>query len=95
MLSRQCFQTVSNLDSRSIEKNHNSVKGEKMAGRIKQVIDTIITERANGNEVVAHATKTKLVLKGINPDKYSASSHDDPVVMQRLQKMAHELGIGI
>lgn len=64
-----------------------------MAGKIKEMVDLIIEKRSNGNAAIAKVTKTKLVLKGINPDNYTASSTDDPQVMQKIRQVAEELGI--
>jgi hypothetical protein len=36
--------------------------------------------------------KTKMILKGINPGKYTQDSEDDPAVLQMLEGMAMELG---
>jgi hypothetical protein len=35
--------------------------------------------------------KTKLILKGINPNKYTLQSEDDPVVLGKLEKMIADL----
>lgn len=64
-----------------------------MAGKIKAMCDKIIAKRANGNPSIAKITKTKLVLKGVNPDKYDASSPDDPVIIDKLTQVAKELGV--
>lgn len=64
-----------------------------MAGQIKRMIDTIILERSKGNLTVATTTKTKIILKGINPDAYNAGSDDDPKVMARVRQIGAELGI--
>ena len=64
-----------------------------MAGRIKQLIDSIILKRAKGNQAIAQAVKAKFVLKGINPDIYSAGSADDPAVIKKLEILAKELGV--
>ena len=64
-----------------------------MPGKIKRTIDTIIAQRARGNAVIASTTRTKLVLKGINPSLYTATSPDDPVVLGKLSSLARDLGI--
>jgi hypothetical protein len=64
-----------------------------MPGKIKLMIDTTIAKRSKGNPTVALTTKTKLVLKGINPDRYTNTSEDDPVVIGKLEKIAAELGV--
>ncbi len=64
-----------------------------MAGKIKQLIDQIVEQRSAGDETIARTTRTKLVLKGINPSDYTASSADDPSVVQQLRDIANQLGI--
>lgn len=66
-----------------------------MAGKIKQVIDRIIEARSQGNETIATTTRTKLILKGINPDKFSSGSEDDPLVLDKLKQIAEEMGLTI
>lgn len=62
-----------------------------MAGKIRLLIDSIISQRAKDNPMLERVIKTKLILKGINPNKYNAVSEDDPVVIQKLEKMMQEL----
>jgi hypothetical protein len=62
-----------------------------MAGRIKQLIDHIISQRAQNNPMLERVIKTKLILKGINPNKYTLQSSDDPVIIEKLEKMMNEL----
>lgn len=62
-----------------------------MAGKIKQMIDSIIDQRAKDNPMLERVIKTKLILKGINPNKYTLQSEDDPVVLAKLEKMILEL----
>jgi hypothetical protein len=64
-----------------------------MPGKIKGMIDKIIAERAKGNITLINTTRTKLVLKGIDPDKFNAQSADDPAIMSKLQTLAQEMGI--
>jgi hypothetical protein len=64
-----------------------------MAGRIRKLADKIIEGRANGNQFIRETTKVKLILKGINPDKYDANSADDTVILDKLTKLAGELGV--
>lgn len=66
-----------------------------MVGRIKRMIDTIIEKRANGNQTIVNTTRTKLRLKGISPDNYTLTSEDDPVIIEKLNSLAKELGISI
>jgi hypothetical protein len=53
----------------------------------------IIQERSKGNPTIAFTTETKLVLKGINPDKWNDTSEDDPVVIDKLKQIGSEFGI--
>ncbi len=62
-----------------------------MAGKIRQMIDSIITQRAKDNPMLERVIKTKLILKGINPNKYTLQSEDDPIVIGKLEKMIAEL----
>lgn len=57
------------------------------------MIDTIIAQRAKGNPTIELTTKTKMILKGVNPDRYTNTSEDDPVAIGKLRKIAAELGV--
>lgn len=65
--------------------------GKKMAGKIKQMIDEIIEHQSKGNPAMVHFAKTKLTLRGINPDKFDAFSEDDPVIIAKLTALSNEL----
>jgi hypothetical protein len=62
-----------------------------MAGQIKYMIDNIIAQRAQGNKAVEHMTIAKLVLKGIDPGKYTEQSEDDPAILMQLENLSREL----
>jgi hypothetical protein len=62
-----------------------------MAGKIKQMIDFIISQRAKDNPMLERVIKTKLILKGINPIKYTQMSEDDPIILAKLERMMQEL----
>jgi len=62
-----------------------------MAGKIKQMIDTLIAQRAKDNAMLAGIIKTKLMLKGIDPNRFSAQSTDDPAVIAKLETLLKEL----
>ena len=64
-----------------------------MPGQIKTMIDKIIAKRAQGNETLINTTKTKLILKGIDPDKFGSGSPDDPVIVGKLKTLAQELNL--
>jgi len=63
-----------------------------MAGQIKRMLDSIVEQRAKGNSVLIQTTKTKLTLKGLDPDKFNSTSPDDPAVMEKVKAVATELG---
>lgn len=64
-----------------------------MAGKIKQIINHIIHERAKGNPAIIEMTKSKFILKGINPDKFDNDSADDPLIIEKLLNISRELNV--
>jgi hypothetical protein len=65
-----------------------------MAGKIKQMIDYIIKQRAQDNPMLQRVIKTKLILKGINPSKYTLQSDDDPNIINKLNTLITDLKLG-
>lgn len=63
-----------------------------MAGKIKALIDEIVDKRANGKPFLISITKAKLALKGVDPEAFNESSDDDIEVLNKLKKIAVELG---
>lgn len=55
-----------------------------MPGQIKTMIEQIIKKRAGDDLVSQSCLKTKLLLMGIDPQKYTASSPDDPTIIAKL-----------
>lgn len=66
-----------------------------MSGKIKKMIDTIIEQRSKGSPIIAGTVKIKLILKGINPDKFTIYSDDDPVIIKKLEQIAVDLGVDL
>jgi hypothetical protein len=66
-----------------------------MAGQVKKMLDLIILKRSNGNPVLETTTKTKLIMKGLNPEKFTISSPDDPAIVAKVKALAGELGISL
>ena len=62
-----------------------------MAGKIRRMIDSVIQQRAMGNPMLEKIIKTKMILKGVNPNKYTLDSDDDPVILNKLENMLREL----
>ena len=66
-----------------------------MAGKVKSILDAVIEHRAKGNPTLIAATKTKLILKGLNPDKFGRLTPDDPVILKRVEGLARQLGLNV
>ncbi len=66
-----------------------------MSGKIKKMIDTIIEQRSHGDSIIAGTVKIKLILKGINPDKFTQKSDDNPTIITKLKQIANDLGVDL
>jgi hypothetical protein len=66
-----------------------------MVGKIKRMIETIIEKRSNGNETLKNTTRTKLIIKGYSPDRWTLQSEDDPAKIAELRQIARDMGIQI
>ncbi len=66
-----------------------------MAGQIKRMIDSLLEQHAKGNTIIFTTTKTKLILKGLNPDRFTPASPDDPAMMAKVRALAAELGVHV
>ncbi|OAA95120.1 FIST signal transduction protein [Clostridium coskatii] len=64
-----------------------------MAGKIKEIIDNVIKHRSKGNPAIAEMTKTKFILKGINPNKFDSNSYDDPIIIEKLIKIVEQMDV--
>ncbi|WP_347707962.1 FIST N-terminal domain-containing protein [Clostridium sp. C2-6-12] len=64
-----------------------------LGGQIKRIIDNIIEERANGNPAIKEMTIAKLILKGINPNKFDEDSPDDVIIIEKLLNIAKQLNV--
>jgi hypothetical protein len=64
-----------------------------MAGKIKQQMETLIAEVSKSNPILASTTRTKLILKGINPNKFTQDSPDDPAILEKLKDIAEAFGV--
>ena len=68
---------------------------QKTAGNIKKVIEAIIVRKGKGDPIIVINIRKKLVLKGINPAKYTYETIDDPIVLKKLMELARDLGFKI
>ena len=66
-----------------------------MTGQTKRLLDAIIAQRSQGNETIALAMKTKLILKGLNPDRFTATTADDPAVLAKVRAIAQSLNVQV
>jgi hypothetical protein len=66
-----------------------------MPGTIKTMIDTIIDKRSKGNSTVAITTKTKFIIRGLDPDRFDYRSPDDPVLIAKVRAVGAEMGISV
>lgn len=66
-----------------------------MPGQIKRMIDRIVQQRSGGNEILRNTTLTKIILKGVNVERFTDASADDPETIDKLKKVAKELGVTI
>ena len=66
-----------------------------MPGKIKRVIQEIIEKRSRGNETIRSTTRTRLVLKGVNPDHFTDLSEDDPLILDKLKEVIDGMGLDI
>jgi hypothetical protein len=66
-----------------------------MAGKINKQLHIIFNEVAKNNPIIMNTTRTKLISKGIDPNKYSLDSPDDPEILEKLKSFAEEFGVKI
>jgi hypothetical protein len=59
------------------------------------MIDQIIEGRSRGNQTIATTTRTKLMLKGVHPDRFTTDTPDDPAVISKLQQIAGDFGVRV
>lgn len=63
-----------------------------MSGKVKELIDRLIDLRTRGDRALVAPLKIKLIMKGIDPDLFDASSPDNPMVIQKVITVAKEMG---
>ena len=66
-----------------------------MAGRIHFLIQRLIDRRTGGDTGLVAPLKIKLIMKGVDPEQYTASSPDNPSVIQRVITIAKEMGVDV
>ncbi len=66
-----------------------------MAGKIKHLIDLVVQQRAKGDPLVVIMTRSKLALRGVDPDRFTEESEDNPEILKIIRTIAAELGAKI
>ena len=66
-----------------------------MAGAIRRMLDQIVKERSKGNAIIATSTVTKLIVKGLDPARFSATSPDDPATLEKVRSVAREMNVAL
>ena len=61
-----------------------------MAGKVRKLIDDLIALRTRGSPTLAHFVKVNLLLRGVDPDAFTAVSEDDATKIAVLEKLIRE-----
>lgn len=64
-----------------------------MAGEIRKLIDTYVTQMSNGNQVIAGTILAKLALQGVISKRYTEYTPDDPVMIEKIRSIAQQANI--
>ncbi len=64
-----------------------------MKGTAQKMINHLIETRSKGNPTLVINTKTRLILKGIDPAKFTGDTPDEPNELHKIQQLASEWGI--
>jgi hypothetical protein len=64
-------------------------------GQAKKIIDAIIKKRSRGISALAKVVKIKLALKGIQANKITADTPDDPLLIKKLIQLAQSYGLQV
>lgn len=62
-------------------------------GRTKQILDRILQPKTAGEHQRTRALRTKLLLRGIDPEAYTHQTPDDPGILRQVEEIAHRLGL--
>lgn len=66
-----------------------------MPGKVKELIDQLIVLRTKGDHGLVAPLKIKLIMKGIDPDLFDASSPDNPAMIKKVITIAGEMGYNL
>jgi len=62
-----------------------------MAGIVYSKIQQLIKEGGKGNPAKTFQIRTKLILKGIDPDKWGPNSEDSPEILEKINQLSQTL----
>lgn len=63
-----------------------------MPGVVKSMLQEIVEQKSQGSEVIRNTIRTKLILRGMNPDSFD-DCPDDPVLINKVHSIAKDYGI--
>ena len=66
-----------------------------MTGTIHRLITRLIDQRTGGRPNLAASIKIRLIMKGVDPDRYNEDSADDPAVIARLHIIAKDMSVDL
>jgi len=66
-----------------------------VAGTVKRVLEAVIAARGHNNPTFMETTRAKLILKGLNPAKFTESTPDDPAQVAKARQVAAEFGVDV
>lgn len=64
-----------------------------MAGKIKQLLNSYLSQMSKGNSVSERLIASRLCLQGIIPQKYDENSPDDPAIIEKIHAIAKQANI--
>lgn len=62
-------------------------------GRTKRILDRILEQRSAEGPARTMALRTKLLLRGIDPENFTARTPDDPAVLRQVREIARRMGL--
>ncbi|NMC75026.1 MAG: hypothetical protein GYA56_11835 [Geobacteraceae bacterium] len=62
-----------------------------MAGKLREMLDRVISKKVRDNPLIGNVIKAKLVLKGIDPNRLTPQADNDPVLIAKFQEVMKEL----
>ena len=64
-----------------------------MAGTARKMVDKLLSEKAAGDKTIENNIRVKLILKGIQVDKITGATPDDPVMLGKIKTVLDQFGV--